>query len=252
MPQYGRPYSNWATGVGAGVLALLALLELRLKAWQARRQAAAGSTNATGNASRSTGSASSDPAGESDPRWTSSTTHDDDTGHQAGGTRFTPPPQPPPTVRVEVIREKPVPPSALTAPLRALGPGRSTETGSAWKGSPMSDGSKFPLLTVAMEFAGIAAKYKPSSAHDLAPEFDKLPEVVAYIAAGFRHYARRIDAEEPVEQPVIDVLFEVFNGINKLVTSAEQVGPLHRKIHTSDIARQDAPRRNEDRWDVRR
>lgn len=110
--------------------------------------------------------------------------------------------------------------------------------------------SSFPLLDAAMEFSKVAAKYSPPSAHDLAPEFDMLPHVVAHLAAGFRNYAQNINENEPVEQPVGDALFEIFNTISQLARPAEQVGPLHRRIHAHDIARVENPRKNEHRWNT--
>lgn len=240
-----RSYSAWAAGIGAGLLALLALLDLQVKAWRAKRSVTADAPT-TDNTNTST-----------DPPWDGSTdgvTHDSDwyTGDSTtGGNRPPPPPAPsppPPTIKVEVIRDEPVPPAALTAAPLALGPARTTETQPVRKENHMSAG--FPLLDAALEFAAVASKYTPESAHGLAPDFDKLPEVIANLAAGFRNYARRIDETEPVHQAVSNELFNLFNGINQLVAPAELVSALHRNIHEADIARGENPRKNEARWNA--
>lgn len=247
MPRYTRRSSNWAMGIGAGALALLAMLQLRLKAWRAKRSTRA--TGSTDTPPKSTPTNESSDRADSGWKWTNSTTHDSDEYTRRRPTddrRFTPPPQPPPTIKVEVIRDEPPPPKAIGAARLAIGPARTTETAPIRK-----ENMGFPLLDAAMEFSATASKYSPSSAHDLAPDFDRLPEVIAHLAAGFKHYATRIDEEEPVEAPVGEALFQLFNGIHQLVGTAEGVGPLHRQVHAHDIAKAEAPRgANEARWNV--
>jgi hypothetical protein len=234
-----RSYSNWATGIGAGVLALLALLELRFKTWRAKRGAqATDSAKATGGTGRPTGSASD----RSSTGYRSSWTQDSDAPRR---TPFTPPPQPPPTIKVEVIRDEPVPPRALTGSPLAIGPSPAPQP--IRKENRMGS---FPLLAAAEEFSAAAAKYAPESAHGLAPDFDQLPVVIANLAAGFRNYAQRIHQTEPVHQAVTEALFDLFAGVNKLVSTAETIGPLHRQVHDADIARVENPRPNEARWNA--
>ena len=237
MPRYGRSYSNWATGIGAGVVALLAVLHLRLKAWQAKRAAqAAGATKATGGKGESTGSTTG-----SGPRWTSSTTHEGTNSRTAGGASFTPPPQAPPTIKVEVIRNEPKPQPALGAAPLAIGPAPIRKE---------NMGSKFALLDAAQEFSMAGAKYRPENAHGLAPDFDQLGEVIGYLARGIKLYAGRIDQEEPVDKAVNDALFDLFNGMTKLIDVATEIGPLFRQVHERDIERGERPRRNEHRWNA--
>ena len=156
----------------------------------------------------------------------------------------TPPPQRP-TPPAPAPRPRPavIIPGAVIAPAtpRALGPGGTT---------PMRSTMAFPLLAAAEEFSASAARYTPESAHQIAPDLDRLPEVIATLADGIRLYATRIDSEEPVERPVTDALFVLFSGMTHLVALAEEIGPIHRQIHEREIARGEDPRHGEPRWNV--
>lgn len=111
--------------------------------------------------------------------------------------------------------------------------------------------STFPLLEIAAEMQGAAAKYSPETMWQVIADAEQLPGVIDAVAGSIRIYLERLVSEQyPVDTAVIDQLGEVYRSLKTAAAQAEEVGPMIRNIHQHDVDRREAPRGDETRWNV--
>lgn len=111
--------------------------------------------------------------------------------------------------------------------------------------------STFPLLEIAVEMQGAAAKYSPETMWQVIADAEQLPGVIDSVASSIRIYLERLVSEQyPVDAAVIDQLGEVYRSLKTAAAQAEEVGPMIRNIHQHDVDRREAPRGDETRWNV--
>ncbi|MEU8104507.1 hypothetical protein AB0C18_12385 [Nonomuraea muscovyensis] len=110
--------------------------------------------------------------------------------------------------------------------------------------------STFPLAATAAEMNAAAASYAPSDMWVVARELDQLHEVPAYVALAIRTYTTRLQAEYPIDGTVVEAIHRLYQAQALLVSIAEEIGPLFRRVHADDLKREEAPRTNEPLWNV--
>ncbi|MFG1755919.1 hypothetical protein [Streptosporangium sandarakinum] len=107
-----------------------------------------------------------------------------------------------------------------------------------------------PLAAAAAEVNAVAAAHAPVDMFAVARELDQLYEVPANIAMALRTYTSRLQGEYPINPTVVEAIHQLYAGLAQLVPVAEEIGPLFRTIHADDLKREEAPRTNEQLWNV--
>ncbi|MFS1305177.1 hypothetical protein, partial [Streptosporangium longisporum] len=102
------------------------------------------------------------------------------------------------------------------------------------------------------EVNAVAAAHSPEDMWTVARELDQLHEVPANIAMAVRTYTMRLQGEYPVDPAVVDAIHELYQGLAQLVPVAEEIAVMFRTAHAEDLKREEAPRTNEQLWDVGR
>lgn len=110
--------------------------------------------------------------------------------------------------------------------------------------------STFPLATVAAEMNAAAASHAPADMWVVARELDQLTEVPAYVALAIRTYTTRLQGEYPIDPAVVEAIHRLYQAQAQLVSVAEEIGPLFRRVHADDLKREEAPRTGEPLWNV--
>ncbi|MDP9870475.1 MULTISPECIES: hypothetical protein [Streptosporangium] len=109
-----------------------------------------------------------------------------------------------------------------------------------------------PLAAAAAEVNAAAAAHAPADMWDVARELDQLHEVPANIAMAVRTYTMRLQGEYPIDPAVVDAIHQLYQGLAQLVPVAEEIAVMFRTAHAEDLKREEAPRTNEQMWDVGR
>lgn len=107
-----------------------------------------------------------------------------------------------------------------------------------------------PLAAAAAELNAVAAGHAPVDMWQVARELDQLPEVPANVGMALRTYTTRLQGEYPIHPAVVEALGELYIAHAQLVSVAESIGPLFRQVHAEDLKREEAPRINEQAWNV--
>lgn len=107
-----------------------------------------------------------------------------------------------------------------------------------------------PLVQATAELQGTLANYAPEDMWQVRQEIRQLPQVAENMALAFRVYVQQLVNNYPVDKQVTEQMFEVFQAIARAAEPAAEVAPLFEQIHAAEIARADAPRQNEQAWNV--
>ena len=83
-------------------------------------------------------------------------------------------------------------------------------------------------------------------------DLQRLPEALADVAAALQITVQRAQAEYPMHPQVVEVLANCYQAMSQVASTAAEVPTAFQRLHESDIARHEAPRTNEQMWDVRR
>lgn len=124
---------------------------------------------------------------------------------------------------------------------------RSTDSRTYRRRTPVMT---FPLAATAAEMNAAAAGYAPADMWVVARELDQLNEVPAYVALAIRTYTQRLQSEYPINGAVVEAIHRLYQAQVQLVSLAEEIGPLFRRVHADDLKREEAPRTNEPLWNV--
>lgn len=113
--------------------------------------------------------------------------------------------------------------------------------------------SNNPLAAATAELNGAAAGHAPEDMWTVAREIDQIPEIPANVALALRTYTMRLQSGEyPIDPAVGEAMHQLYAGMAQLVSLAEEVVTVFRTVHAPDLARGEAPRTNEQMWDVGR
>jgi hypothetical protein len=107
-----------------------------------------------------------------------------------------------------------------------------------------------PLAAAAAELNAVAAGHAPADMWQVARELDQLAEVPANVGMALRTYTVRLQGEYPIHPAVVEALGQLYAAHAQLVSAAEAIGPLFRSAHAEDLKREEAPRINEQAWNV--
>ncbi|WP_230582450.1 hypothetical protein [Salinispora tropica] len=111
--------------------------------------------------------------------------------------------------------------------------------------------SQFPLPAAAAEFRSAASQYTPDDMYEFGLHLAQMPAAMADIAEGLKTMAIRTGTERPVNPLVVEALAALYHAQRATITAAETIAPMFRKAHATDLARREAPRNNEQEWNVR-
>lgn len=110
---------------------------------------------------------------------------------------------------------------------------------------------QFPLPAAAAEFRSAASQYTPDDMYEFGLHLAQMPAAMADIAEGLKTMAIRTGTERPVNPLVVEALAALYHAQRATITAAETIAPMFRKAHSVDLARREAPRNNEQEWNVR-
>ena len=108
----------------------------------------------------------------------------------------------------------------------------------------------FPLAAGAAEMNAAAASHAPQSMLQVANELDQFGEVPTQVALAVRSYTMRLESDYPIHAAVVEKIQEYAIAEAQLKSIADEIGPLFRQVHAKDLERFEAPRTNEQAWDV--
>ncbi|MET8146362.1 hypothetical protein ABZU32_39150 [Sphaerisporangium sp. NPDC005288] len=154
--------------------------------------------------------------------------------------------------RIRFFRQYPEPPKQATNTTASTGSdqrrSRDTDPSADTRRSrPMSAN---PLAAAAAELNAVAAAHAPADMWQVARELDQLVEIPANVGMALRTYTVRLQGEYPIDPAVIEALGQLYAAHSQLVAMAEEIGPLFRTVHAEDLKREEAPRTNEQAWNV--
>ncbi len=109
-----------------------------------------------------------------------------------------------------------------------------------------------PLVVVSAEMIGAAAAYATEDMVVVASHMDQVGTLPTNIAMAIRAWTDKFGSEYPIHPAFIEALRQWHDAFNQLVTMGESLGPMFRQLHRDDLARHDAPRPGEEKWNVRR
>lgn len=111
--------------------------------------------------------------------------------------------------------------------------------------------SGLPAAQIAHDMAAAMARYEPTDAWAVVAESKQWPDVSTQAAMAVKAYADRLEgARFPLNPAIIGKLQEYFQALAASRAIAEELHPLLQKAHADDIAKQDAPRGDESKWNV--
>lgn len=134
-----------------------------------------------------------------------------------------------------------------TGPENITGPAPAPDRRTHRRSTTMSG---FPLVAVAAEMNAAAAAHAPVDMFAVARELDQLGEVPTHVAMALRTYTQRLQGDYPIDPTVVEAIHGLYAAQAQLVQVAEEIGPLFRRVHAEDLKREEAPRTNEQAWNV--
>lgn len=107
-----------------------------------------------------------------------------------------------------------------------------------------------PLVIASAEMAAAAAGYAPENMWVVARDLDTLGEMPVNVATAVRVYTTRMEGEYPLHESVTEMLRQLHDGLAMLGALADEIAVQFRNVHAEDIKRDEAPRTNEQLWNV--
>ena len=107
-----------------------------------------------------------------------------------------------------------------------------------------------PLVTASAEMAAAAASNAPEDMWVVARDLDTLGEMPVNVATAVRVYTARMEGEYPLHESVTEMLRQLHDGLAMLGALADEIAVQFRAVHADDIKRDEAPRTNENLWNV--
>ncbi|MFI7357312.1 hypothetical protein ACIBTP_25665 [Streptomyces avidinii] len=113
------------------------------------------------------------------------------------------------------------------------------------------NGFRFEELAAEMEQA--AQSYEPESAMEILSMIEGLPQALGSVANVMKILAERSDTEFPLDKAVAETFRDAFGAVMAASSLADEMGPIFRRVHETDIARHEDPRNGheaEKGWNV--
>lgn len=111
--------------------------------------------------------------------------------------------------------------------------------------------SRMPATAIAHEMASSMSRYEPSDAWEALRNAREWPGVIEQVGWTVRNYAQGLENSRFPFDPVIgEKLLEMYKALEGAYRLAEELEPLIRRVHATDIARQDQSRGDESKWNV--
>ncbi|MFJ1564618.1 hypothetical protein ACIOG8_10425 [Streptomyces erythrochromogenes] len=117
--------------------------------------------------------------------------------------------------------------------------------------STNTNGFRFEELAAEMEQA--AQSYEPESAMEILSMIEGLPQALGSVANVMKILAERSDSEFPLDKAVAETFRDAFGAVMAASSLADEMGPIFRRVHETDIARHEDPRNGheaEKGWNV--
>ncbi|WP_047872202.1 hypothetical protein [Nocardiopsis sp. RV163] len=107
-----------------------------------------------------------------------------------------------------------------------------------------------PLTSSSAQMNVAVSSYVPEDMWAVRQEIRQLPQMCENVAFALRTYVTRLNDNYPIDDRVLEALYNVFKQIGDAATTAQEVSPLFERVHADEIRRRDAPRPNERAWNV--
>ncbi|MEU4331384.1 hypothetical protein [Nonomuraea dietziae] len=107
-----------------------------------------------------------------------------------------------------------------------------------------------PLVLMSVEMITAGTQYDVPRMMDLAAHMDAMYQVPENLAVAVTRFGQRLQATHPIHAAVIEEFAHVVKGFSAVIAPARQLAVTFRSAHAEDIARHDAPRVNEHKWDI--
>ncbi|WP_239376264.1 hypothetical protein [Frankia sp. Cj5] len=123
---------------------------------------------------------------------------------------------------------------------------------SAFRPAPVPGGpvSQFAPAAHLEDAVAAVAKYDPDTMFEFFGHLKQLPEMCENFAKIFTTLAVKTHDELPAA-PTVVALLEEMSRVSRMVgQAAQEIEPGARRAHEHDLARQEAPRTNENKWNV--
>ncbi|WP_152471470.1 hypothetical protein [Nocardiopsis gilva] len=144
------------------------------------------------------------------------------------------------------------PADETTSADEAPAPGTSTETpASTTTPTRSTTMAGLPHAQMASEMNAAAARYEPLDAYQVVDESQQWPDTVRDFALSIRAYAQRLEmARFPLSPDSLRRIEDLYEAVSKTIPVAEDIHPGLSRDHETDLARRDAPRGDESKWNV--
>lgn len=100
------------------------------------------------------------------------------------------------------------------------------------------------------EMVGAAMVYDPQGMMQVGHDLSQLPVALKNVAESMRIMTQRSNDQDPIHPNIIALMAEVYKALNAAAVKAEDLAPAFKVHHAVDIHRIEAPRKNEQKWDV--
>ena len=101
------------------------------------------------------------------------------------------------------------------------------------------------------DFRAAMAKYTPANMFEFVAHLGEMSKMVADFAGGIQAMATKTADELPAAPLVGELLAEISRMARTAGHAAQEVAPAARRAHEMELARQEAPRKNEHMWDIK-
>lgn len=109
-----------------------------------------------------------------------------------------------------------------------------------------------PAANIAADMAAAMSRYEPEDAWAVLRDARQWPSVPRDVAMAMKAYVDRLEtARFPLNAAVTDKIREMYVALSAVHAVAEEIEPLMRKAHAADLARAEARRGDESKWNVR-
>lgn len=142
----------------------------------------------------------------------------------------------------------PIPAPTVNMPTTLVGVTPTAPAGGSTGGGFSMAQARF--IEAAAEMLGAALSYRPEGMMQVGNDFNRMPEAFRNIANAMQQMAQRAHDEDPIHPAILDQMQVVYQHLQSAAMAAEELGPAFRSLHAVDIARLQAPRVNEAKWDV--
>lgn len=116
---------------------------------------------------------------------------------------------------------------------------------------PMSAGAP-RFVHAAEEFADALARYHPGpdGMVGFLADMQHVPDALESIARGMAELKRNCDEEWPLKPAIAELVGALARVQQQMAADGAQIAPAIRRLHADDLKRHEAPRRNEQMWNV--